>query len=238
MKKRFNRILFLVFISIGISACSDNWCGVEGVGPIETQNRYLSSFDGVDLELSGNVRVTQDSVFSVEVTTYSNYHSLIQTYVRNGTLVIDSDKSLRDDDVRIEIHLPYLEYLSVGGSGSIVTTNYFNASYVKLQIAGSGKIDFAGSLSFADALISGSGDIYLNGHATNGKMTISGSGNIHAFPLTVLSNKVTISGSGNVETSVTSNLEVTISGSGDVYYMGYPTLSVNVTGSGNVVHRN
>lgn len=238
MKNRLNKIILFSILAISFSSCTKEWCGVEGVGPVRSQERVLTNFNGVDMQLAGRVNVIRDSAFSVVVTTYSNYQSLISTYVRGGTLVIDSRKSLSDENVTIDIHLPSLEYLSLGGSGNIHTSSGFSSSYIKLNVSGSGKINFSGSVSDLDAVISGSGKIYLTGSTVNSKMRISGSGDIKGYAMVCQNNEATISGSGEIETNVVDNLTARISGSGNINYMGYPSVQTDIIGSGNVNHIN
>jgi hypothetical protein len=162
---------------------------------------------------------------------------LIRTHVEGGHLVIDSYKSLHDDDdVNIDLHLPYLDYINLGGSGCIRTAGYFNSGTIKVQISGSGNIDYAGDSNSLFTVVTGSGKIQLAGNSKNVTMTMSGSGNIKGFPLHCVKNHVTISGSGTVETYVQDDLKVNISGSGKVYYMGNPIINQNISGSGKVIH--
>ncbi|MBK6400076.1 MAG: DUF2807 domain-containing protein [Bacteroidetes bacterium] len=238
MKNRLNKIILFSILALSFSSCTKEWCGVEGVGPVRSQERIITNFNGVDLQLAGRVNLIQDSAFSVIVTTYSNYHPLINTYVRGGTLVVDSRKSLSDENVTIEIHLPSLEYLNIGGSGDIHTSSGFNSSYVKLNVSGSGKINFSGNVSDLDAVISGSGKIYLSGNSDNSKMRISGSGDIKGYAMICQNNEATISGSGEIETNVVDNLIARISGSGNINYIGYPSVQTHISGSGNVNHHN
>ncbi len=238
MKNRLNTITLFSILLLSITSCTKDWCGVEGVGPVHSEERHLTNFNGVDLQLGGRVNLIEDSVFSVVVTSYSNYQPLINTHVRGGTLVIDSRKSLRDENVTIDIHVPNLEYLNIGGSGDIYTASTIHASYVKVNVSGSGKIDFSGNVSTMDANVSGSGKILLQGSAINSKMRISGSGDIKAYSMPCQNNEATISGSGTIETNVSNNLIATISGSGDINYIGYPSVQTHISGSGNVNHHN
>ena len=238
MKNRLKSTALLFILLVTITSCSKEWCGVEGVGSIHSEERHLTNFNGVDLQLSGHVNIIRDSVFSVTITTYDNYHSLINAYVSGGTLVIDSKKSLRDENITVDIRMPELDYLNIGGSGDIYTGSSFPSSYVKANVSGSGKIDFAGNVSTMEAVISGSGNIYLNGTAINTKLRISGSGNIRGFGMPCQYSQATISGSGDIETNVSTSLDATISGSGNINYLGSPAVTVHISGSGNVNHRN
>ncbi|MFN8165001.1 MAG: head GIN domain-containing protein [Bacteroidia bacterium] len=238
MKKQVSFLTFCLVFIISLTGCSKEWCGVEGAGPVTTESRLITGFHGIDLELSGTVVITTDSVYSVTVSTYQNYQGLIHFQNHGGKLTIDSYKSLQDDNIRIEIHVPSLDYLSVGGSGRILTSNMIQGSYLKLHVSGSGKLDISANLQTTDADVSGSGSLYMNGAVNTARMNVSGSGTIHAYPMKCQTNNAIVSGSGRIETHVISALDANISGSGDIFYIGFPTLYTHISGSGSLVNKN
>ncbi|MBK9026250.1 MAG: DUF2807 domain-containing protein [Saprospiraceae bacterium] len=170
----------------------------------------------------------RDSVYSITVTTYDNYHSLINVYVSGGTLVIDSKKSLRDENITVDIRMPELDYLNIGGSGDIYTGSSFPSSYVKANVSGSGKIDFAGNVSTMEAVISGSGNIYPMEQRSI-LTCISGSGNIRGFECRVNIVRRLSVAQGDIETNVSTSLDATISGSGNINYLGSPAVTVHIS---------
>jgi len=238
MKIQLSNLTFSIIIFlISLSSCTKDWHGVRGSGVILTEDRTLAEFTGVDFQLAGRVNIVQDSLFHVSVSTHDNYQGLIRTYIRDGKLVINSTKSLYDDNITVNVHLPNLDYINLGGSGTIMTLNQFHSSYMKVQITGSGKVDYSGDVNSLHANVSGSGKIYLLGSANNTTMTLSGSGKIKGFSYHTDKNNVTISGSGEIETYVESDLKINITGSGKVYYMGHPVVSQKISGSGKVIHQ-
>ncbi len=238
MKNQSFKISFALFVLIiSFSSCSKDWHGVEGHGDIHTESRNITEFTGVDFQLAGRVIIIPDSQYSVKVSTYDNYHPLIHIAVHGGILVINSTKSLHDDDINIEIHLPYLDYINLGGSGSIITHNRFSSTNMKLKITGSGNIDYSGDVTSISTNVSGSGKISLLGTAENSTMKISGSGKVKGFAMSCKHNNVSITGSGEIETYVDNSLTVNISGSGKIYYRGHPTVSQHISGSGKIIHQ-
>lgn len=238
MKKIKKQAILFSLLLFTFSSCTKDWFGVEGCGPITNSERQVGDFTGVDLDLDGHVKVVQDSVYSVSVTTFENYHSLVQTYVRDGHLFIHSSKMLESDQVTVEVHLPLIDYLAVEGSGSMFNNGYFHCDQLRVKVSGSGKLDFAGSVQSIEARVTGSGDVALNGSVTNAKYTIEGSGSIKGYSFPNAFCISTISGSGNIYTNSSTSLNVSISGSGNVYYMNYPAITSHITGSGNVIHVN
>ena len=209
MKTIKNYFLFAAVLLLVGTSCKKDWNGVRGTGAIITENRPLSGFTGVDYHLDGRVNIVHDSAFYVLVITYANYQPLIHLHVENGKLIVDSYKSLHDDEITLEIHMPVLESMYMAGSGRMYTSGIFSNVSLVAQKSGSGS-----------------------------KMTISGSGEIHAYGMPCESNEATISGSGTIETTTNISLTGTISGSGTIRYRGTPTVTSHISGSGHIVHQN
>lgn len=235
MKTIKNSFLLATVLLVFGTSCKKDWNGVRGTGPIVTENRPITGFTGVDYHLDGRVNIVRDSSTFVLVTTYGNYQSLLHTYVVNGRLVVDSYKSLHDDEITLEVHMPQLDFMGMAGSGKMITSGQFSGGSLTVQMSGSGAIDYYGNVQSVSTNVSGSGSITLNGLAQAGTMTISGSGNIQAFGMPCESNQAAISGSGTIETTTNATLIATISGSGTIRYRGTPALTTHISGSGHVV---
>lgn len=236
MKTIQNSLFLAVMILMFGTSCKKDWLGVRGEGPIITENRAINGFTGVDYHLDGRVNIVRDSNTFVLVTTYGNYQPLVHTYVSGGKLVVNSNKTLRDDEITIEVHMPLLESMSMAGSGKMSTIGQFTGGGMSVQMSGSGTIDYYGNVQSIRANMSGSGNILLTGSAQAGTMTMSGSGSIHAYGMPCESNEATISGSGTIETTTNATLVGTISGSGTIRYRGNPAVTSHISGSGEIVH--
>lgn len=230
----FISILLLLSIAT-LSSCRKDWNGVRGDGPILTEDRIVSSFHGVEYHLEGDVNIRRDSIFSVTVSSYGNYLPLIRTEVIGGKLIINSSKSLRYNEITVDISMPSLDHLSLSGSGDIRTIDRFSDASLYVNLSGSGKVSYFGDVDDLRANISGSGMMDLDGTANDATMTMSGSGKIAAFGMITNNNSATISGSGNIETFVSNHLDATISGSGTIRYRGNPSVTTHISGSGSVV---
>lgn len=236
MKSITQLLCFSILIILSGTSCKKDWNGVQGEGAIVTENRPIRGFTGVDVQLDGRYIIVPDSNSFVLVSSYMNYQPLIHTYVVNDKLVINSFKSLHDDEITVEIHLPYLDFMSMAGSGKLSTSGQFNGSSLSVQMSGSGTIDYYGNVQSVKATMSGSGNISLAGSAEVASMSMSGSGNIRAYGMPCESNQATISGSGTIETTTQTALDATISGSGTIRYHGNPSVTTHISGSGQVVH--
>jgi len=234
--------VILIVASLFIFGACENKC-IEGNGDIESEYRVVSEFNAIENTTSFDVRITNDSTYSMRVEADENLLEYVTTTVRDGVLIIgrDNDYCVRSSSaVYIEIYAPRLEKAELTGSGSI-DANGYNCSEFLVRNSGSGDINIRGLIADKlSAVITGSGDIYLDGAASEAKYTLSGSGDINAFSLKSNNCKVASSGSGDVNCHAYFQLEITLSGSGDVEYSGPTTLEpvINNSGSGSVYKRN
>jgi hypothetical protein len=214
---------------------------VVGEGPVVTETRTTSGFNGLDLRMSGNLYFTRDTAYKIEVSGQRNILDKLETFVSNGKLVLkfkDKAQIRSHEDVTIVVFGPELNEVRVSGSGNITTTNAIAPGSMDLDISGSGGITLAVvTSSYISGSISGSGNIkILSGTITEEKIKISGSGNADLSAVSAVKASSTTSGSGNIWLQVSDVLNVTISGSGSVHYKGSPVINTYISGSGSVVH--
>ena len=209
---------------------------IDGDGPIVSQTFNLPTIEGIDLKMPGKVFITQGAEQNIIVEGKPNILDEISLNVSNRIWDIETDRCLRDiDELTFYITLQDFRYLSISGSGEIISEEFITTNDIELYIAGSGDMDLG---LFSDDIftrISGSGTVLLEGEADILDIEISGSGDYRAFPLLARSAFIEINGSGDAEVNVQQELVVTIRGSGDVIYEGNPTVDANISGSGRVV---
>lgn len=237
-----NLLIFMALVGIFVlskRSCHGNFFhfgGISGSGPVQTETRIATGFNGIELDISADVEVTVGETYAVEVSAQQNLLPLLKTVVENGALHIYSDENFRNaEGIKIRVTAPVFDRFEVSGSGTLRVLNAIRAEKMNMSVAGSGDIfsmqsDF-GSLSTS---IGGSGTIELGGKANDMTSDISGSGDVKAKQLSTNSLKVSISGSGTVTADVTTSLDASISGSGDVFYSGTPSVETSVSGSGTV----
>jgi hypothetical protein len=213
---------------------------VKGSGNVIEEVRNVRGFDGVALEGSGTVLVTQGGEESLLVEAEDNIMPYIETKVEDGILVLgfkdDRGSVNLNPTARIVFHVGLLEFHSaaIGGSGSIESKRV-ETDRIALEVAGSGDVDIK-SLEANELTVdlAGSGHLKLRGKADEQTVNIAGSGTHDCPDLSTRSASVNVSGSGNAVVRVTDELSVNIAGSGEVEYHGDPQVSQSVLGSGSV----
>lgn len=203
------------------------------------EERKVSSFDGIGLSTSGDVKLVQGSPQKVVLEGAASDLEKIETVVEGSKLKIRTKSGTwHVGKVTYYITVENIKELSISGSGSIVADQAVKLSDASFHISGSGNIHLA-NVKTADNLeshISGSGSITLAGDASSKRheVHISGSGDVLAGKLQVQEGDIHISGSGNCKMAVSGKLQVRVSGSGDVYYSGKPVIDASISGSGKL----
>lgn len=202
-----------------IAATSIAKTSLKGEGPDISDKRSPGSFTKVESLGSNNVYVVKDKEYKVIVTGHQNLVPEFETSIKNGTLKLkfkDKYNNVKNNNIKIEVHMPAIEYFAVTGSGNAV-------------IDGS----FAGDM---EADVTGSGNINIkSGKFAKLKTEVTGSGNIDASGSSCSNGYAEISGSGDIKIQANASLSVDISGSGNVHYWGNPSKTdFDVSGSGRV----
>jgi hypothetical protein len=232
---------------------------IDGKGGITSETRDVKDFDEVELDISANVVLHEDSIFKVEVEAQTNLLAEIKTEKVGNRLVIKSSQCFRGDPtITVDVYLPTLRAVVLNSSGHISSPDKFKTDALALTIAGSGDITLNAEANTITNTISGSGDLIWNGKSKyvetniNGSgdfnwqsggaddyfVNITGSGGAYSFNAPAKNADIKIGGSGNIEVNASDKLTVNITGSGNVYYKGHPSISVNITGSGKLEDRN
>ena len=212
-----------------------------GEGPITTENRFVTNFTAIDLQMNGNVYFTQGPTTKLEISAKETIHSILETTVIDNRLVIRYKNGKTydaDESIRINITAPGVNSLSLNTSGSIYAMNDILQSSLMLRSYGSGSIRLKRVfVSSMDAESNQSGLI----KATDGTACIEalqtyGSGKIDLLTVSARSVTAHTKGSGDIKLKASDNLDVTVDGSGSVYYSGYPSISTYISGTGNLIH--
>jgi hypothetical protein len=232
------KVILLSLTPMLLLSCNNklSFSYIEGSGKIVTEKREVNNYSSIDLRMAGNVKISADNRFKLLVSADDNIIREINTFVRNGTLIISGNKNFRNATIDIIISLPSAEKISVNSSGEIMIGDPFPCKEINFNIGGSGNITAKVESEEIHSTIAGSGSLNLSGKAHLHRMEILGSGAINAYELNTSASHVKVNGSGSSFISVEDNLEVRTNGSGNVYYRGAPGIDSVMKGSGKIIN--
>jgi predicted small secreted protein len=228
-------ILVLLLAIFSFSACFNT---IDGVGPVESTNRTISSFNELVVEVPANVTIVISDSVQCVISAQKNIADVIETSIEGDQLSIISKQRFRaTKPINIVLTVRSISSIRVDGSGDINSINTIKGDELDLNINGSGGVDVTAEVNDLRTKINGSGDIKISGKVSTHKGQINGSGNFLGTELLSEETKLSINGSGDAKINAGSMLDVTIVGSGNVIYEGTPTIRTKITGSGEVSKR-
>lgn len=231
---------------------------VSGSGKASTATRSVPEFTRLSIESSVDAVVKIGTPQSVVVEGDDNLLANVRTEVRNGTLVIDTDKSFSTKiGLKVQITVAKLEGLAIDGSGDVSVDglggNAFEVGIdgsgdvgvrgtvgdLKLRINGSGDVSIGDlAAKTATVSVSGSGDVRLRGAVDTLTVRINGSGDVNCADLKAKRAEVDTNGSGDTQIFASEAVHAEINGSGDVFCAGNPpSVQAHAPGSGEFVRR-
>lgn len=210
--------------------------GERGNGIFVEENRSLSYFNTVNLEGSGDIYLSQDSVEKITIITDENIINLIETNVRSNRLTIRPSRSISPTKLQYYISMRDPSKFEIEGSCNLKNLTKIKSNSLSIYIEGSGDIDIDDMEVNLTALsIEGSGNVYFRGISEISTVIIEGTGTVDQVELESNDVTATIEGSGLIRVWAKDRLFARIYGSGSILYKGDPTdLNTGISGTGEI----
>jgi hypothetical protein len=189
-------------------------------GPVRTETRTVENFHAIDLRGAADAEIVAGKATSLTVTSDDETLRNLQTQVRDGVLVIQTDKSRgswfqRRATVKLQIETPSLDSLILNGAGDFRLRDVMGDK-LKVVMAGAGSISATGQVTALQARIDGAGGMDLR-------------------KLTTGDAEVSVNGAGSLEVCATGNLNAEVNGVGSITYSCNPQkAATSVHGVGSI----
>lgn len=232
-------LYILILLAANIASVKAGWWAEEGNGNIVKKEKNVGYFTKVNLKTIGNVYVKQGTDTYLRIDTDENIQKYVKVKIEDNKLIIYSDKSVKPTKLNIFITLTKCEKLEIEGSGNIEFVGKLKTNDLELEIDGSGDIELE-EVYANDILVEldGSGDISLKKVKANDVVIeLAGSGDIK-FIGEGNNVNVEIMGSGDIDMDSfkVENFYAEISGSGDISIYVTKSLEAEVFGSGDILY--
>jgi hypothetical protein len=235
-------IISCILIFALASACTITIGGpnaARGSGRVTTEDRAVSGFQAVSLELPGDLTISLGDKEALQVEGEDNLLPYIETDVSNGRLrirITDNANILPTRGLRfrlVAIALDSLEDTSLG----TITAPALKADRFMVKISSAGSVNLAGlEASTLNATLSSLGSLEISsGQVGQQNITISSSGSYKGGDVRSQSAVVRLSSLGSATLWVTDRLEAHLSSTGSVNYYGKPQVTKETTSLGKVI---
>jgi hypothetical protein len=198
--------LLSIGLAIGLAGCLvSNPSNIKGSGITKTETRTLASFNALDVEYVGAIKVRSQGQDSLTISGDDNIIQSITTEVKNGTLYIRGTKGYSPQQkLQISISTPDVKRFVFNGVGE---ANLSKIKNDRLEI-----------------VVTGVGSFSTSGETKEVDITLSGVGSVDAKNLRAVNAKVSSNAVGSVDLYVTSQLDIKSSGIGEINYYGNPKI--------------
>jgi len=244
--KKFSPIIFVFTVIIPFMFTSNIALAkdIKGNGNLITQSIPISSFSKIEIETTVTVDYSQaKNPGKLEFTVDKNLWDYYDISTKGNVLRIQLKREFRNISLSptkslLTVSSENLEKIEIAGSSRINFCTDYTSKKLEIEVAGSGKVvSDEHSVQIGDCIveIAGSGKVFFIGTIQNAKIDIAGSGRVEAAKCKISQLNVDIAGSGSVEAHVIDKLDVDIAGSGKVIFSGDPhPIRTDIAGSGKV----
>lgn len=224
----------LVAASLALSLLG---CGgiVIGNGKLETRTVEVPAFSALDVSSAIDVDATIGPR-SVSITADENVLPFIETFVRDGALVLRVRDGLMIDRSNVRAVVSNDRYEGVSASGaSRVTAPITPVPTLRLEASGASTLRVSGIESSSVQLeATGASTVTLSGQATSASFGASGASNVNGVDLFLESGTVDVSGASTVRARASTAISGDVSGASTLEVSGRPAMNVIATGASTV----
>lgn len=209
---------------------------VDGNGQVIRQDRSVSPFRAIQVGGSFEVNLVQGDKESVVVEADENLMEYIVTEVRGHTLIVETEKNLRNYD-RLRLIVTFRELDQIDASGAVNVYGDDTLTFEDLSIEASGATEVTLDLEASSLSLNSSGasHIRLAGSCLTASLESSGASGLKADDMETEEFMLNISGAGEASVFVTKTLDVNVSGASHVRYKGNPqTIRQETSGASSI----
>ncbi|GAB3542251.1 head GIN domain-containing protein [Pontibacter brevis] len=208
---------------------------LRGNGNIQTQDRNVSNFRGINVSGGFAVEITQGNQKSLRLEADENLLDNIKTEVRNGVLhIYNEDGVTTKKGMKAYITLRELSSIDISGGVKVEGKSPIKTDALKLDMSGASKVILDINTNELDADMSGASKVELVGRADRLSMDMSGASKVEAADLQAKRVKVEASGASKVRVHATESLDINASGATSVAYKGSPSITSETSAAARI----
>tara|TARA_B100000963_G_scaffold351952_1_gene364369 strand:+ start:171 stop:899 length:729 start_codon:yes stop_codon:yes gene_type:complete len=242
MKKSLFIIVILVFL---FSCKKENNCFISSGKPA-SEVIYLDTFSSIEVNDFMSIQWRESSEYKIKIEGGENFISGMSYVVKKDFLTLENNNGCKFmrrniDDISVTVFCPFLDTLTVQGSGDIIFEDTMKHNLWINCIANQGTMNLKINNNFTNFYLeSGSNDIHVVGATRYCNYYNAGIIHFYAKTFEVDSFRCHSRSKGITEISVNSWLHIEQNGDSDINYWGSPNV-VNITsylGNGAIIKRN
>ncbi len=233
--KNFIKVSVILFLLVGTTSCM--YDGVKGDGNVVTKKRNISD-DFVRIKASRglDVYITKSRNVSLEVEADQNLHELIETEVRDGTLIITSSKNIwRASSKKIHLSVDNISEILVSSGAEIYSENTFSSEKLVLDVSSGAQVNLELKVGELTCKTSSGSDVKLSGEADSFTASSSSGSDIKAYNLKTKNCTAKASSGSDIKLNVSNSFVGKATSGADIKFKGHPNRTEKINNSGGSV---
>lgn len=217
------------FLFLNVAAFAQN--NIRGNGNMQTQDRNVSNFKGINVGGGFTVELTQGNKESLRIEAEENLLGNIVSEVKNGVLhIYNKDGISTNKGMKAYITLKELNSIDISGGVKVTGNSTFRSNAMALDMSGASSVKLAIETKSLKADMSGASKVELTGRADEVRWSMSGASNVNAENLEAQKVDVNASGASKVRVFASERLSINASGASNIAYKGTPSITSDVSG--------
>jgi hypothetical protein len=227
--------LFMLLMALSQTAAPLMAQQLRGNGNMQTQDREVAGFKGLNVSGGFAVEVTQGNQESLRIEAEENLLPNIRTEVRGGVLhIYNKDGITTSKGMKAYITMRELNSVNISGGVKVTGKSSFRTDALKLNMSGASKVTMDVNTKELEADMSGASKIELTGKADVLDMDMSGASKVEAADFQAKRVKVEASGASKIKVYATEELDINASGATVVHYKGSPSISAETSSAARI----
>jgi len=195
----------------------------SGNGNVVEEDRALSGFKSIEVEDGIDLYLHQGNAETVTVKADENLIDYIRTEVRNGILMIYSDKGIRRAKAfDVYVNVIELEKIMASSGSDVYCEDELKTDELAIRLSSGSDLKMELKANFLTCKLSGGSDVDLKGEVKHLVVDARGGSDVKARRLLVEKCQVEARGGSDVYVNVEEELDALASGASDIHNEGNP----------------
>jgi RNase P/RNase MRP subunit p29 len=216
--------LLLLSLALTQVSCQVGDC-MRGNGLAFVSERKTAPFYKLSINGGFEVYLIQGEQEYIKIKADKNLHEYIETDVRNGELIVSTERNIcidETEELTIVINYKDISEVGINGAVNLKTKNVIKTEDIKMVINGAANVELDIEAEQIFARVNGAANMDLSGEVYRADIDVTGAGNLDASNLQTEHFRINMSGAGHADLLVNDVLDASISGIGNIQYSGNP----------------
>lgn len=238
MKTIIPKLLSILFIATLFSACNANmFNGVSGNRNVRTENRSIQeNFTRVKVSTGLELYLTKGVQPKITVEADENLQDLIITEVKNGVLIIYSEKNIWKAAARkVYVTAKTLEGITATSGAEVYTEETITADTIDINASSGAQMEISLDANSVETNATSGANIYVFGLTEKHTSSATSGASIEAYELRSKQVTARVTSGADINIYASESMNATATSGGDIDFKGSPKKIAKTKNSGGSI---